>query len=36
MSVGSYVKQSASSGMITLQADRSDLKAFADFAALCS
>ncbi|WP_047227258.1 MAG: hypothetical protein ACNJA3_09675 [Pseudomonas rhizophila] len=34
MSVGSYVKQSASSGMITLQADRSDLKAFADFAAL--
>lgn len=34
MSVGSYVKQSARSGMITLQADRSDLKAFADFAAL--
>ncbi len=34
MSVGSYVKQSASNGMITLQADRSDLKAFADFAAL--
>ncbi|UVJ45539.1 hypothetical protein NVV94_08275 [Pseudomonas sp. LS1212] len=34
MSVGSYVKQSASSGMITLQADQSDLKAFADFAAL--
>ncbi|WP_447902754.1 hypothetical protein [Pseudomonas serbica] len=34
MSVGSYVKQSASNGMITLQADRSDLKAFTDFAAL--
>lgn len=34
MSVGSYVKQSAKSGMITLQADRSDLKAFTDFAAL--
>ncbi|PJY97710.1 hypothetical protein [Pseudomonas donghuensis] len=34
MSVGSYVKQSASSGLISLQADQSDLKAFADFAAL--
>lgn len=34
MSVGSYVKQSASTGLITLQADQSDLKAFADFAAL--
>ena len=34
MSVGSYVKQSAKSGMITLQADRSDLKAFTDFATL--
>lgn len=34
MSVGSYVKQSTKSGMITLQADRSDLKAFTDFAAL--
>lgn len=34
MSVGSYVKQSSSNGMITLQADRSDLKAFTDFAAL--
>lgn len=34
MSVGSYAKQSANSGMITLQADQSDLKAFADFAAL--
>ncbi|MDR6960540.1 hypothetical protein J2W43_004545 [Pseudomonas brassicacearum] len=34
MSVGSHYKQSASSGMITLQPDRSDLKAFADFAAL--
>ncbi|QVM98391.1 hypothetical protein JYG36_09545 [Pseudomonas sp. SORT22] len=34
MSVGSYHKQSASSGLISLQADQSDLKAFADFAAL--
>ncbi|MNJ24182.1 hypothetical protein D3C77_185910 [compost metagenome] len=34
MSVGSYFKQSASSGLISLQADQSDLKAFADFAAL--
>ncbi|KJK06537.1 hypothetical protein [Pseudomonas tussilaginis] len=34
MSVGSYHKQSASTGLITLQADQTDLKAFADFAAL--
>lgn len=34
MSIGSYAKQSASSGMISLQADHADLKAFADFAVL--
>ncbi len=34
MSAGSYAKQSASSGMITLQADQAALKAFTDFAAL--
>ncbi|RWU18105.1 hypothetical protein DM813_25930 [Pseudomonas alkylphenolica] len=34
MSVGTYHKQSASTGLITLQTDQSDLKAFADFAAL--
>lgn len=34
MSIGSYQKQTASAGMITLQTDQSDLKAFADFASL--
>ncbi|MDD2056321.1 hypothetical protein N5D52_10180 [Pseudomonas sp. GD03860] len=34
MNVGSYHKQSSSSGLLTLQVDQSDLKAFADFAAL--
>lgn len=34
MSVGSYHKQSASSGMITLQVDPQDIKGFQDFAKL--
>ncbi|MEK2608489.1 hypothetical protein WLF18_05150 [Pseudomonas shirazensis] len=34
MSVGSYHKQSASSGLITLQASAVDIKRFADFARL--
>ncbi|WP_054925454.1 hypothetical protein [Pseudomonas sp. NBRC 111142] len=34
MSVGSHTKQSASSGLITLQADPGEIEAFKDFAAL--
>lgn len=34
MSVGSYTKQSASSGLITLQADPGEIEAFKEFAAL--
>ncbi|AXO88999.1 hypothetical protein DZC75_13680 [Pseudomonas parafulva] len=34
MSVGSYAKQSASSGLITLQVDPGEIEAFKDFASL--